>query len=82
MSEIGNTMVSANPFLLKPFAQTMYQNQKFENAARRRKYFAAVLAIILHIALFAAISNDNQSILDLFPDFIKELIDNPEVPQA
>ncbi len=51
----------------------MNTNMKFERAARRRKYFAFWAAILLHVAVIAAISSQ-EDLMSLLPDFIKELI--------
>ncbi len=57
----------------------MRNNMKFERAARRRKYFAIFTAILLHAAIFAAISNDKE-LVELVPDFIKELVQSKDAP--
>ena len=65
----------------------MYQNKKFENAARRRRFYAALLTLALHAMLFAAVSRDDSFLDEVIPDFVKELFQddiNPgkKVPQA
>ena len=57
----------------------MKNNKRFEQAAKRRKYFAIAAALLIHAATFAAISND-KLIKDLLPDFLIELVEGQNVP--
>ena len=60
----------------------MYQQQKFARAARRRKHLAVAVSLLLHLAVFAAISSDNDFVKEIVPDFVKELFLEEEVPRA
>lgn len=55
----------------------MNRQKKFAQAAQRRKYFAFFAAILLHAAIFAAISS-NENLKKLIPDFIKELVQSKD----
>lgn len=54
----------------------MNQNRKFEKAARSRSQFAICVAIVLHVAVFAAIAFQSE-VKGLLPDFVKELFSKP-----
>lgn len=70
-------------YLCNQILVEMMQNSKFERAAQQRKRWAIVATIALHLALFAAISYDNEWMGSL-PDFILEMLGHtPEpAPQA
>jgi len=49
----------------------MNTEMKFKRTAQRRKHFAFWLAVLLHLALFAAIAYQHD-LSGLLPDFVKE----------
>ncbi|MEZ4956137.1 MAG: hypothetical protein R2825_21440 [Saprospiraceae bacterium] len=55
----------------------MNRQKKFAQAAQRRKYFAFFAAVLLHVAIFAAISS-NENLKKLIPDFIKEWVQSKD----
>jgi hypothetical protein len=57
----------------------MNQNRKFERAARSRQQLAIIVAIALHLAVFAAIIFQSEA-KAWMPDFLKELMDKPAEP--
>lgn len=55
----------------------MYQNRKFHQSAKRRKYLAIFASILLHLAVIMAISDDNATWKQFVPDFILSLVEEP-----
>ena len=55
----------------------MYYQKKFAKAAQRRRFFAFTAAILLHFAIFAAISGDKDW-KDFIPEFLTELVQGKE----
>lgn len=59
----------------------MYQNKKFEKTAQRRKYFAIMAALVLHLAVIAAVSSKTD-LKELMPDFVKGIFAKNTSPQT
>ena len=61
----------AGRFVKKP--DFMNTNQKFERTARQRQQIALVAAILLHLAVFAAVTF-SDGLSRWIPDFVQEWV--------